>query len=66
MTDLCFQTKFEDGPGHWDKVFHPAVEKPDNQGGGGDMISIFILIIMIIFSSTEAALADVDTGGDFE
>ena len=33
VTDLCFQTKFEDGSGYWHKVFHSPVEKPDNQGG---------------------------------
>ena len=53
--------KFEDGSRYWHKVFHSPVEKPDHQGGE----------TKTGFSDTdhfypEAALADVNTGGDFE
>ena len=56
--------KFEDGSRYWHKVFHSPVEKPDNQGG--ETKTGFSDTDHHFLSSPEAALADVNTGGDFE
>ncbi len=39
-----FQRRSKDGAkkGNWDKVFHPALEKPDHKGGATTFICIFM------------------------
>ena len=65
-----FQRKSKDGSkGNWDKVFHPALEKPDHKGGATTFIFVYLCHPehrVLMFSHTEAALADVDTRGDFQ